>query len=67
MDKREIIEKIYSYEESNCRNSMGCREDWYSPFFCLREAFTMTQLENMSEDELKNLITLAETIGEGLY
>lgn len=67
MDKAEIINEITNVIETEARNSMGCSESWYNPYFALKETFSMEQLSEMSETELNNLIKLAETIGEGLY
>lgn len=67
MNKAEILNEITNVKETEARNSMGCSESWYNPYFALNETFSMEQLSEMSETELNNLIKLAETIGEGLY
>ncbi len=68
MTKEEILEKIKSSSKpSTARNSMGCLESWYDPFFALSQAFTEEELAKMSEGELNNLIKLGKTISEGLY
>ena len=67
MNKTEILNEIMNVKEIEARNSMGCSESWYNPYFALNETFSMEQLSEMSEAELNNLVKLAETIGEGLY
>lgn len=49
------------------RNSMGCSENWYEPFFAVKEAFSKEEIESMSEKTICDLLKLARTIGEGLY
>jgi len=67
MTKDEIIEKIKEYKPNTARNSMGCSENWYNPYYAIKMTFDLDTLEKMSETELNNLIKLAETISEGLY
>ena len=46
---------------------MGCSENWYSPYYAMKETFTKEEIENMSDREINNLIKLAENIMEALY
>jgi hypothetical protein len=67
MTKEEIINNVKNVETTTARNLMGCSENWYDPYYCLRETFTLTVLESMSEKELNNLLELAENICNALY
>jgi len=46
---------------------MGCSENWYNSYYAIKHTFTIEELEAMSEQELNNLIKLADNIAEGLY
>lgn len=46
---------------------MGCSENWYNAYFAISETFSMEEIEAMSENELNNLVKLADNIAEGLY
>ena len=51
----------------NIRNSMGCDESWYDKHYAISRTFTKEQVNAMSDNELANLLKLAETIQEALY
>lgn len=67
MTKEEIINEIKNLKTTNTRNSMGCSENWYNAYFAISETFSMEEIETMSENELNNLVKLADNIAEGLY
>lgn len=68
VDKEEILSKIEINQESTKdRNLMSCSENWYNPFYSVRETFNKDELEKMSKEELINLLRLATVISEGLY
>ena len=69
MTKEEIINNIKntSLVVTSARNSMGCLENWYNAYFSIKMTFSMDEIENMSENELNNLVKLGNTIAEGLY
>jgi hypothetical protein len=67
MTKDDILKLVREYTPTTARNSMGCFENWYSPYYAMKMAFGMEALEEMGEAELNNLVRLAETIGDGLY
>ena len=69
MTKEEIINNIKntSTVETSARNSMGCLENWYNAYCSIKMTFSMEEIENMSENELNNLVKLGNTIAEGLY
>ena len=65
--KQEVLEYIVAPVVSNAKNIMGCSENWYDPYYAIRETFSKEEVESMSECEVENLVKLAESIGEGLY
>lgn len=69
MTKEEIINNIKntSLVGTSARNSMSCSENWYNAYFSIKMTFSMEEIENMSENELNNLVKLGNTIAEGLY
>lgn len=66
-EKEKVIEFIKNPVLDNGRNRMGCSENWYNPYFCIKETFTLEEIQLMSEKEIENLVKLARTIGDGLY
>lgn len=66
-EKEKVIEYIKNPILDNGRNRMGCSENWYNPYFCIKETFTIDEIQLMSDKEIENLIKLAGNIGEGLY
>lgn len=67
MTKQEIIDKIKNVETTSAMNLMGCSENWYNPFYAMRETFGIDKLKAMTEDELNNLVKLANTLSEMFY
>lgn len=67
MNRDEILMNIATVEHTKAQNSMGCSENWYNPYYAIKQTFTYNELEKMSENELNNLVKLAEAISEGLY
>lgn len=66
-----IVEKCLEaleYEKNNnMRNRMGCSETWYNPYYAIGMTFSEEELNEMSANELQNLVRLAETLAEALY
>lgn len=64
-----ILEKvnISCSHTTKARNLMGCSENWYDPYYAIGQTFFKEQLEEMSEQELNNLVTLAETMSDAFY
>ena len=52
---------------TKARNSMGCSENWYNPYFAIQQTFPREEIEKMSDSEVSNLVRLAEKISDGLY
>jgi hypothetical protein len=67
MSKEEIITSCKNATATTARNSMGCNESWYDPFFSMKEVFSEEELNSMSESELNHLYKLADKISEALY
>lgn len=70
MTKEEIINNIKNVNTTTTRNSMGCSENWYNPYYAIKMTFLMEEIGNMSESELNNLnnlVKLGDAISEGLY
>ena len=67
--KKILLEYIKSYKDPDKikRNRMGCDESWYDAYYCIKESFDIEELENMTEDQIYNLVVLATNIGTALY
>ena len=66
-EKEKLLEYIDKPVLTDARNSMGCSENWYNPYYAMKETFTEEEIVNMSDSEINNLIKLAENIMEALY
>ena len=42
--KEQLLERCKNAKPMPGRNSMGCSESWYDPFFCLQQIFTEGEL-----------------------
>ena len=67
MTKEELLNNVKNAVPTTARNSMGCNESWYDPYFAMKEVFTEGELGAMTEQELNNLYKLADKISEALY
>lgn len=67
MTKQEILETIDAVQTTNARNFMGCSENWYNPYWAIKQTFTQEELHSFSKNTLLALVKLGTTIGEGLY
>lgn len=65
--KDELMEYVNNPILVSARNRMGCDENWYNPYFAIKETFTIDEIEKMPESKISNLIRLAGKISEGLY
>jgi hypothetical protein len=65
-EKENLIEYINNPVTTSTRNSMGCSENWYNPYYAISEVFSYKEVESMSEDEVDNLLRLARSITETL-
>ena len=67
MTKEEILNNIQNVQTTTAMNSMGCSENWYNPYYAIKQTFDMSDIEKMSEQELNNLVKLGDKIAEYLY
>ena len=66
-EKEKLLEYIDKPVLTDTRNSMGCSENWYNPYYAMKETFTKEEIDNMPDKEIDNLIKMAENIMEALY
>ena len=66
-EKEKLLEYIDKPVLTDARNSMGCSENWYNPYYAMKETFTKEEIKNMTDKEIDNLIKLTENIMEALY
>lgn len=64
-----LVEEIKKSRKpiTDSRNSMGCSENWYDTYYAIANTFTDEELDLMSEEQIKSLVKLAESIQEALY
>ena len=79
MTKETILQKIRNSldkeKENKSRTMIGILESYYKPFFLVGMCFTdsnqktvdESELPNLTENELNNLITLAEYAADAFY
>ena len=67
MTKEEIINNIVNYNHIEGHNIMGASENWYDPYYAIKQTFTEEEINNMSLDELNHLIKLANALAEAFY
>ena len=66
-EKENLLEYINNPVLTDARNSMGCSENWYNSYYAIKETFTEEEIVNMTDEEINNLVKLAENIMEALY
>lgn len=66
-EKDKLLKYLDAPIETSARNRMGCSENWYDPYYAMKETFSREQIEGMTDAEIKNLLALAQNISEGLY
>ena len=67
MTKEEIINNIVNCNHIEGHNIMGASENWYNPYYAIKQTFTENEIKNMSLDELNHLIKLADVLAETFY
>ena len=67
--KEEILQKIKDSKNNPAtgRNSMGCPESMYDPYFMISSRFNESDLKEMEEVTLQRLVDLAEFASEVFY
>ena len=66
-EKEKLMEYINNPKTTDTRNRMGCSENWYSPYYAIKETFSIDAIQSMSDKEIENLVRLADEIGMALY
>lgn len=66
-ERDKLMNYINNPTTTSARNIMGCNENWYNPYFAIKETFSVDEIEKMSDDEINNLVELAYAISEALY
>ena len=67
MNKNKIINEIINCKPTHGHNIMGTSESWYNPYYAIQQTFTEDEIKKMSENELNNLIKLADKLAEAFY
>ena len=65
--KEELLKYIINPKTTDNRNSMGCSENWYDPFYAITQTFSIAEINEMSNVEVARLFRLAINIEDGLY
>lgn len=66
-EKEKLIDYINNPIFTYSKNRMGCNENWYNPYYAIKETFSLEVLQSMTDREIENLVNLAYNIAEGLY
>ena len=66
-EKEKLMEYINNPVTTDARNRMGCDENWYNPYYAIKETFSIDEIQSMSNKEIDNLVRLADEIGLALY
>ena len=66
-EKEKVMEFIKNPVLVSGHNRMGCNENWYNPYYAIKETFSLQEITLMSTEEVSNLVKLAGAIGEALY
>lgn len=66
-EKEKLLEYINKPVLTTARNSIGCDENWYSPYFAIKETFSIDEINSMSDKEVENLVRLGDSMSEALY
>lgn len=71
LSKEDILSEIeivlVDLKADKKRNSMGCLERYYNPYYLIGSCFSTEMLMKVSEEELRNLLLLAEFTSEVFY
>lgn len=69
MEKEDLLKEIQGAKKIAGQNSMGASESWYNKYYMVREFAKEKKLdlENLSVDELNNLLNLADFAGDMFY
>lgn len=67
MERQNLMAYINNPVTTGARNSMGCSENWYNPYYAIMHTFSVEEIENMTDREIENLVRLSDEIGMALY
>ena len=68
MTAKELIDEYKLSDFSKpMHNSMGCSENWYNAYYAICKTFSEEELLNMEENEIDDLIKLADRVGNAFY
>lgn len=66
-EKEKLMDYIKEPITTDARNRMGCSENWYNPYYAIKQTFSTEEMQNMTDKEVDNLVRLADEIGMNLY
>lgn len=66
-ERENLMEYINKPATTDARNKMGCSENWYNPYYAIKQTFSLEEIQSMTDREIENLVRLADEIGMGLY
>ncbi len=66
-EKRKLLEYISNPVLTTARNSMSCDENWYNPYFAIKETFSIEEINSMSDKEVETLVRLGNSMSEAFY
>lgn len=66
-EKEKLFEYINKPTVTAARNRMGCSENWYNPYYAIKQTFSTDEIERMTNKEVENLVRLANNLGMALY
>ena len=66
---REAINRYYEglSKPKEGKNRMGCSESWYDPYYAITQTFTKDHIDMIEDEDLLDLVKLAENIQSALY
>ena len=66
-NRKKLLEYFENPVITTARNRMGCDENWYNPFYAIKETFSWSEIEIMADEEIDNLVRLASNISDAFY
>ena len=67
MTAQELLKEINNLKTTSAKNSMGCSENWYNPYYAISKTFSTKEIEEMTEREIDYLVRLGEELSEAFY
>ena len=65
--RKYILKYYHNDPPSKARNSMGCNESWYNPYYAIAKTFGEEEVNAMSNNELVLLVRLGVSMSEAFY